>query len=1123
MKKRLQFLSVVFTLAALTAYGQTVKGRVTAAQDNSALPGVSVVLKGTSIGTTTDSDGNYSLSVGAGDNAVLSFSFIGFTTQEVPVGGRTVVDVVLQEDALQLSEVVVTGFGEKKDAARIAYAVQEVQGGDLSRTNNANIVNSLQGKVAGVQIDQGTGGPMSSSRIRIRGNSSLSNNTQPLIVIDGVLIRPTVTGADSWGAAQDNGNIMKNINPDNIESMSVLKGSAASALYGSDALNGVIIITTKKGLTKKGIGVTYNHTSSFETAYKFIDIQNEFGAGVSPNFTLDSDGVEKVDMGLTALGTPNRYYSYGPKFDGRMVRDADGRMVKWEANDPLSFFETGKFINHNVVLEGGTEKSSVRASYSNLNNTTIMPSGTEMVRNNFNIRATQKIGDIFDVDISADYTNNDVKNPIRQGGNFNPVFRMVYYRPRSLDIDYWMNNYIHPVNGGAKTGIDDPYGLSAGFLWDTFQDNVERNESIFRGNVDLTTHIRPWLSFLVRANLQTELYKDERRRLGSGTKFNGGLYNEATSDNKQYRIQSLLTANKQLGQDFYVSFSIGGETNKLTGGRYYKAFTRNSAGNNESPSLRVPGVFSLTNSVNGIGIETRLNPSRLKNAIYAYGDVTYKDMLTLNVSYRTDYSSTLAYTDGSGDWSYSYPAVGLAWTFTETFNTLPTWLSFGKLRSNFGITGGDTDPWTINQTGSYESKPDYISPDGSVSYSGFRDNTLPNKNLKNRQAREWEIGTDLRFFENRIGLDVAYYDKVSKNEIFTLPTAPGTGVSSRIINGGEIQNRGIEIILRATPIKTNDLEWTTVFNYTRNRNKVLALAEGVTSQQLSLAFGADVYSLAKPGLEYASIATPYGYATYQKKDAAGNVIDHPSNGQRVIGAASGATGLSYLRSGAYGQGDRIVGSAMERFLLSNINTVSYKNFTLNVQVDAKIGGYIASATHQYGSSSGSLKNSLFGRDAEHGGVSYVDETGATKNDGIIPEGVLADGIKSQIDPSLDLGGMTYADAVAQGHLKPIPAIWYYENLTQWSSGIREYSIFENSWVSLREISIGYNVPATFANKVKLQTLRISVTGRNLGYLYRTTKDGINPEALKSNASGEFAEYGGLPFTRQMGVSLTAGF
>src|SRR5690606_18419552 len=232
---------------------------------------------------------------------------------------------------------------------------------------------------------------------------------------------------------------------------------------------------------------------------------------------------------------------------------------------------------------------------------------------------------------------------------------------------------------------------------------------------------------------------------------------------------------------------------------------------------------------------------------------------------------------------------------------------------------------------------------------------------------------------------------------------------------------------------------------------------------------------------------------------------------------------TYLRSGAYGQGAKELGTAMEKFLLSNINSLSFKNFTLNIQVDAKIGGLMASATHQYGSSNGSLKNSLFGRDAEHGGVQYVDENGVTQNDGIIPEGVLADGIKSILDPDIDLGGMSYADAVAQGHLKPIPALFYYENLTQWSSGIREYSIFENSWVSLREVSLGYDVPLSFASKIKLQNLRVSIIGRNLAYLYRTTKDGINPEGLKSNFAGEFAEYGGLPVTRQIGFSLNAGF
>ncbi len=1114
---KIRLLNVlVICLTSFCALGQTVTGTVTSGADGAPLPGVSVLIKGTAVGTTTDADGKYSISPGTDASAVLSFSFIGFVTQEVPIQGRTVIDIRLEEDLQQLGEVVVTAFGERKEVGRVAYAVQEVNGNDLIRANNANLVNSIQGKIAGVQIDQGTGGPMSSSRIRIRGNSSLSSNTQPLVVIDGVLIRPGVTGADSWGAAQDNGNIMKNINPDNIESISVLKGSAASALYGSDALNGVILITTKKGSTRNGIGVTYNHTSSFETAYRFIDVQNEYGAGLDPTFATGPDGVEEVDAN-------NWFYSYGPKLDGRMVRDIDGRMIKWQANDPLSFYETGKYINHNVVLEGATEKSTLRASYSNLTNSTIMPSGTEMTRNNFNFRATSKISKVFDLDAGLDYTHNFIENPIRQGGNYNPVFSLVYYRPRSLDMDYWMNNYRDPVNGGAKTGANNPYSLASQFLWDTFEDITERTEQVFRAHLDINTHLTPWLDFIARGSVQNELYRGERRRLGSNAKFQGGQFNQTTEDNAQYRVQALLSANRQLNQDLFLSLTVGGEVNKLNGGRYYKVFTRNASGG-EDNSLKAPGVFAITNSINGTGIDTRLNPSRLKDAIYAFGDLTYRDMLTLNFSYRTDFSSTLAYADGTGDWSYSYPAVGLAWTFTETFKSLPAWVTNGKLRGNFGITGGDTDPWVINQTGSYEARPEYVFPGGVVNYANFRDNTLANRSLKNRQAKEWEIGTDLRFFDNRIGLDLSYYKKISSNEIFSLPVASESGVSSRIVNGGKIENQGIEIILRATPILSQDFEWNTFFNFSRNRNTVLELVEGVTSQQLSLAFGADVYSLAKPGTAYATIATPYAFATYQKKDGSGNPIDHPSNGERVLGAASGTAGYyTFLRSGAYGQGEKELGTAMEKFLLSNINTFSYKNFTLNVQIDSKIGGLMASATHQYGSSNGSLSNSLFGRDAEHGGVQYTDEGGVVRNDGIIPEGVLADGIKSILDADIDLGGMSYADAVAQGHLKPIPAWAYYENLTQWSSGIREYSVFENSWVSLREISLGYNVPASFASKVKLQTLRLSVIGRNLGYLYMTAKEGINPEGLKSNNAGEFSEYGGLPFTRSLGFSVTAGF
>ncbi|OMP13774.1 hypothetical protein COLO4_00976 [Corchorus olitorius] len=300
------------------------------------IPGISVAIKGTNLGTTTDSEGKFRLNL-TRSNPTLIISGVGFARQEIAISNQTSIDVTLQEDTQTLTEAVVVGFGMKQETRKLSYAAQEVKGRDLERANTANLVNALQGKVAGVQIDQGSGGPMSSSRIRIRGNASLSPNTQPLFVVDGVLIRPGTTGADSWGAAQDFGNIMKNFNADNVESMTVLKGSAASALYGSEALNGVVVITTKQGRQQKGLGVSFNHTTSLETAYRFVDVQNEYGAGISPNFTTGTDGVEQVNSNSASWP-----YSFGPKLDGRMVRDLDGRMIPWVANNPLDFFQTAE-------------------------------------------------------------------------------------------------------------------------------------------------------------------------------------------------------------------------------------------------------------------------------------------------------------------------------------------------------------------------------------------------------------------------------------------------------------------------------------------------------------------------------------------------------------------------------------------------------------------------------------------------------------------------------------------------------------------------------------------------------------------------------------------------------------
>lgn len=400
--------------------------------------------------------------------------------------------------------------------------------------------------------------------------------------------------------------------------------------------------------------------------------------------------------------------------------------------------------------------------------------------------------------------------------------------------------------------------------------------------------------------------------------------------------------------------------------------------------------------------------------------------------------------------------------------------------------------------------------------------------MKNQLTRELEFGADVRFFNNRLGVDVAWYKKNTFNQIFNLNAPSESGISGRVVNGGELQNQGVEILLTAVPIKTKNLTWNSSFTFTRNRNKIISIGPGVTSLDLELAFGADVVAKAVAGGDYGTVETGFAFAKYQKKDADGKPIASPSNGKRVLGFTGyGTTGgyYTYMRSQDYDGSRKVLGSIMEKFLASTVQSVSYKNFNLNVQLDAKIGGLMASATHQYGSANGSLKNSLFGRDQASGGVAYTDNNGVTRYDGIIPDGVLNDGLTAT-SPSgqvVDLGGMTYADAVKEGLLKPIPAYAYYENLSQWSSGIREYSVFENSWVAVREVSVGYNLPKSIVSKAKFNSLRVAVTGRNLGYLYTTTKGGVNPEGIYSNRAAAFAEYGGYPWVRSLGFNINATF
>lgn len=1119
-------LSLAFLLLGLSVNAQEKRLITGVVRDTSGLPvpGVSVKVKSgpANTGTITDDAGGFSIHASVGQTLV--FSSIGYVTKEATIGAAGNVSILLMKNSSALGEVVVTGFGGRTNTRKLSYSVTEVKGSELVAANNSNIGDALQGKVAGVTISQGTGGPSSSSRIQIRGNARLSGNTEPLVVLDGILLQPSTTGADSWGTGADFGNIVKDLNPDDYESITVLKGAAATAVYGEMGLNGVLLITTKKGHARKGLGVTYNQTVSIDHAYKFLDLQNQFGGGLSPTFATDAQGNRLVDNTATPYVNPNGGYSYGPAFDGKPVKDIDGRIIPWKPNNPLKdFFKDGQFINSNVAVEGGNENGNFRASWTNLWNTSVVPNNS-LNKNAFTLHATQKLSSILSLDVSANYTSTKVINPVQQGGggdiqslggNGNPVQDFVYLAPRSADINYYNHNYI-AAGGGLKQGLkNDPYLLAAS-IWPMYQNNNIRNENVLLADIDLNAKITPWLTGLVRANVQNYNDETQMKYNGIGTNFTGGSYELITSDYKTTRFQALLTANRKFGEDYVLNVSVGGETDRQLGGNITDSKTVGG--------LQTPSLYFISNSVGTPTINQSYNPTYRYDAALAYGDLTWKDMLTMNWSIRNDWSSSLTYANGHGGYTYAYPSLGLAWVFTElpAFKNRNSILSYGKLRGSIGWAGYDAAAYTTNQYGNYGAVGTFYGVNGNQTQYSFSDGqgnyntTLGNQNLKNELAREIEFGADIRFFNNRLGLDAAWYKKNSFNQIISLPADQEAGISARYINAGNIQNEGIELLLNANPVSTKNFNWNFTVNFTRNVNKVISLYPGVQNYQLQLAFGADAAAYAIAGSQYGIVTTGYGYAKYVGKNAA-------AQGQKVLGLApygTTANAFTYMRESDYRPGTQdTLGTIMPKFLWGTFQTFTYKSFTLGIQVDSKVGGLMASATDQYGSETGSLKNSLHGRNAALGGVTYTSGT-QMKDDGIIPNGVFADGT---IIGSTDVGGMSYADAVKQGLVKPVPAYAYYENLYQWSSGIRAQSIFDNSWVALRQVSLSYNLPQTLVKPLHLQGIRFTLTGRNIIYIWKNAPDGINPEGLYNNQAGAFAEGGGLPFVRSYGATLNANF
>jgi len=829
--KRAILLTVCCALGLLNAVAQTrtVTGKTTS-KDEGPLPGVSIVVKDTRQGVVSDGTGSFKIAVPEGAQTLI-FSFIGYATQEVALGNQTTIEVELLPDVRALQEVVVTAFGIQKEKKALGYTVQEVKGTQLVEARSANVVNALSGRIAGVRVNS-NGGPGSGSTVQIRGSSSISGNNQPLVVIDGVPIDQSTSQKVSDGEKQFGGGLSE-ISPDNIKEISVLKGPNAAALYGSRAANGVILITTKNGAGTKGIGLEYNANITFERPLVKPRFQNSYGGGNGYR-TWYSDGWSGVIQpdayqqyraaygsvipGVTT-GTDGTDESWGAPLDGRLVRHWwSGKEVAPLTPQPNNwdeYWETGQSRTHNIALSGGNDKGNFRLSMGRLDQTGIMYNN-DYRRNNFKLNSGYNFTSKLAATLSAEYIKSGSDNRgFQNGDQFIWSHRHISWG-QLKDYPAYTATHIQRAVAG-RLPDNDPPNWQHTFFTNPFyiQDKLPLSNDKDRlvGNIALNYKITPYLSLLLRSG--TDLWSDTRinvlnfDRVRNGNRT-PGQYSEEVLRAQETNHDFMLTFNKELSSAFSTSAQFGG----IQRTNYYKRnFTQVNA-------LVVDGVYNLANSIPSQNVvASRIEKAEMQSLFGTY-QLAYNNAVFLDLTGRNDWSSTLP----SNARSYFYPSASLSAVLTDLVQVPGNTLSFAKVRASWAQVGNDASPYQLTQT--YRSGGSW---DGTVPQY-FENLTIPNVGLKPEITTGIELGLDVRLLKGRVGLDVTYYDQTSRNQILGVEISKATGYNSRILNAGRIANKGIEVVLNATPLKSSGgLTWDLTVNFARNRNKVLELAEGLTT------------------------------------------------------------------------------------------------------------------------------------------------------------------------------------------------------------------------------------------------------------------------------------------------------
>jgi TonB-linked SusC/RagA family outer membrane protein len=1079
MKKSLLMCFLMALAGALWAQERPVSGKVTSADDGSALPGVNVLLQGTTVGTVTDANGTYTVSVPAG-KGVLTFSFIGLTTEEIEIGDRTVVDVVMKSDVTQLTEVIVTAQGILKTKNELSYAAQTVSGENLSNTRDGNFMNAFSGKVAGVQVQKNNsmGG---STNVVIRGFKSLTQSNQALFVVDGVPIdnstnNVNLTSTSTASAGYDFGNAGADINPDDIESTTVLKGPAATALYGSRASNGVIYITTKKG-RKKGLGVTLNTGVTFgmvdrSTMPKY---QKEYGGGYGKYYGPGGDGYfDEADVdgdGTDDFIVPTyEDASVGAPFDPSLM------VYQWNAfgdptsptylqktpwvgakNDPTDFFETQVIYNNSVTIDGGSEKGFFKLGYTRNEENGIQPN-SKLLKSFVNFTASYEIVKNLTATGSINFTDQQGRGryAIGYGGNNNISSFREWWQAnvdvKELESAYQRNK--QNITWNWSSGLPNSTGL---IYWDNpYFANYENYSSDSRlrylGYAKLDYKITDWLNVMGRISLDSyDQIQEERTAVGSIV-LPAGEYFRRNRSFKEFNYDLLLTADKKISDNFSLRGTLGMNIRRTT-------ITGINAETNGG--LTVPKIYALSNSINPIEAPEEFYSDKQVNGYFADAEIGYKDFLFLNGSIRRDISSTLP----KGKNGYNYFQGSTSFVFSELMRESPIF-TYGKLRLNYAEVGGDAP---FNSLADQYDKPTAF---GAVPLFSVPV-TKNNDQLEPERTKSYEIGTEMNFFDGRIGFDVNYFNSKTVDQIIPVAVSTGTGYTSKYVNAGTMENKGWEITLTGSPLKTDNLKWDISVNWTRIRNKITELYGDVTNLTIGT-FQASGSSNAPLNGTFGTLyGTDYIY----------------TNGERTVNATTGR----YMRTTTV---TNPIGTIQPDWTGGIQNTVSYKNIALSFLVDAKHGGDVLSIDMYYG-----LATGLYEESAGLNELGNPVRSPRAEGGGILLPGVNEDGNVNQTRLNM---------------------LDYPMNGTQTTGPTHKY-VYDASYVKLREVLLTYSLPSSLMARLSpLRSMSISAVGRNLWIIHKNLPY-ADPEDNLGAGNIQGLQVGSLPSVRTVGFNVKATF